>query len=118
MLGRIRALRRRSAAVLGCELVIARAPATGSRGETPPELTGEDACGTGGQCPETRRARRIRKINLFLPVILGKVPALMQQANLGLVGGGTVGGGVFQAIQRNGALVALRLAVARIVVRE
>ncbi len=46
----------------------------------------------------------------------------MQQANLGLVGGGTVGGGVFQAIQRNGALVAsrlgVRLAVAKVAVRD
>ena len=35
----------------------------------------------------------------------------MQQVNLGLVGGGTVGGGVFQALQRNGALMALRLGI-------
>ena len=46
----------------------------------------------------------------------------MQQANLGLVGGGTVGGGVFQAIQRNGALVAsrlgVRLAVVKVAVRD
>jgi homoserine dehydrogenase len=35
----------------------------------------------------------------------------MQQANLGILGGGTVGGGVFQAIQRNGALMASRLGV-------
>ena len=46
----------------------------------------------------------------------------MQQANLGLVGGGTVGGGVFQAIQRNGALVAsrlgVRLVVAKVAVRD
>ena len=55
-------------------------------------------------------------------MILGSVPPLMQQANLGLVGGGTVGGGVFQAIQRNGALVAsrlgVRLAVAKVAVRD
>jgi homoserine dehydrogenase len=36
----------------------------------------------------------------------------MRQVNLGLIGGGTVGGGVFQAIQRNGALMASRLGVA------
>ncbi|HKS36129.1 MAG TPA: homoserine dehydrogenase, partial [Verrucomicrobiae bacterium] len=46
----------------------------------------------------------------------------MQQVNLGIVGGGTVGGGVFQAIQRNGALVSsrlgVRLHVARMVVRN
>jgi homoserine dehydrogenase len=35
----------------------------------------------------------------------------MQQVNLGLIGGGTVGGGVFQAWQRNGALLQSRLGV-------
>lgn len=35
----------------------------------------------------------------------------MQQVNLGIVGGGTVGGGVYQAIQRNGGLMASRLGV-------
>lgn len=33
----------------------------------------------------------------------------MQQVNLGLIGGGTVGGGVWTALQRNGALMASRL---------
>ena len=46
----------------------------------------------------------------------------MQQLNLGIIGGGVVGGGVFQAIQRNGALMASRLGVrphvARIAVRR
>src|SRR6266566_5903500 len=46
----------------------------------------------------------------------------MQQVNLGIVGGGTVGGGVFQAIQRNGALISsrlgVRLNVARMAVRD
>src|SRR5688572_13161275 len=46
----------------------------------------------------------------------------MQQVNLGIVGGGTVGGGVFQAIQRNGELMASRLGiwlnVARMDVRD
>ena len=46
----------------------------------------------------------------------------MQQVNLGLVGGGTVGGGVFQAIQRNGELMASRLGiwlnVAKMAVRD
>ncbi len=46
----------------------------------------------------------------------------MQQVNLGIVGGGTVGGGVFQAIQRNGELMASRLGiwlnVARMAVRD
>ena len=35
----------------------------------------------------------------------------MQQVNLGIVGGGTVGGGVYQAIHRNGRLMASRLGV-------
>ncbi len=46
----------------------------------------------------------------------------MQQVNLGLVGGGTVGGGVYQALQRNGALIASRLgikfAVVQVAVRD
>ena len=35
----------------------------------------------------------------------------MQQVNLGIIGGGTVGGGVYQAIQRNGSLMVSRLGV-------
>ncbi|HKQ40732.1 MAG TPA: homoserine dehydrogenase [Verrucomicrobiae bacterium] len=35
----------------------------------------------------------------------------MQQVNLGIVGGGTVGGGVYAALQRNGALMASRLGI-------
>lgn len=35
----------------------------------------------------------------------------MQRVNLGLIGGGTVGGGVFQAWQRNGSLLASRLGI-------
>ena len=35
----------------------------------------------------------------------------MQQVRVGLAGAGTVGGGVFQALQRNGALMASRLGV-------
>ena len=46
----------------------------------------------------------------------------MRQVNLGIIGGGTVGGGVFQAIQRNGALMASRLGVSlsirRVAVRD
>lgn len=46
----------------------------------------------------------------------------MQQVNLGIIGGGTVGGGVFQAIQNNGALISSRLGVklhiAKIAVRD
>ena len=33
----------------------------------------------------------------------------MEQVNLGMIGGGTVGSGVFHALQRNGALMASRL---------
>ena len=55
-----------------------------------------------------------------------RIPAIfrlfMQQVNLGIIGGGTVGGGVFQAIQRNGALISSRLGVrlhiARVAVRD
>ncbi|MBM3832110.1 MAG: homoserine dehydrogenase [Verrucomicrobia bacterium] len=46
----------------------------------------------------------------------------MQQVNLGIIGRGTVGGGVYQAIQRNGALMASRLGirfnVAKVAVRN
>ena len=55
-------------------------------------------------------------------LIPGKLPAFMRQINLGIIGGGTVGGGVFQAVQRNGALMASRLGVelrvARVAVRD
>lgn len=46
----------------------------------------------------------------------------MRQVNIGIIGGGTVGGGVFQALHRNGALMAsrlgVRLQVARVAVRD
>src|SRR5882762_3293252 len=48
---------------------------------------------------------------------LQSVRSFMQQVNLGIIGGGTVAGGVFQAIQRNGALMASRLGVALRVAR-
>ena len=35
----------------------------------------------------------------------------MQQVNLGMIGGGTVGSGVFHALQRNGPLMASRLGI-------
>jgi homoserine dehydrogenase len=41
----------------------------------------------------------------------------MQQVKLGIIGGGTVGGGVFGALQRNGALMASRLGVKLEIVR-
>jgi homoserine dehydrogenase len=46
----------------------------------------------------------------------------MQQVNIGLVGGGTVGGGVWSALERNGTLIAsrlgLRLRIAQVAVRD
>ncbi len=46
----------------------------------------------------------------------------MQQVNLGIVGGGTVGSGVYDALQRNGSLMSSRLgiglSVGRIAVRD
>lgn len=46
----------------------------------------------------------------------------MQQVNVGVIGAGTVGGGVFQAIQRNAALMAsrlgIRLNIAKVAVRD
>jgi homoserine dehydrogenase len=41
----------------------------------------------------------------------------MQQVKLGIIGGGTVGSGVFDALQRNGALMASRLGVRLQIVR-
>ena len=46
----------------------------------------------------------------------------MRTVNIGIIGGGTVGGGVVQALRRNGALMAsrlgVRLRVGRIAVRS
>lgn len=46
----------------------------------------------------------------------------MQQVNLGIIGGGTVGGGVYEALQRNGRLLASRIGanvtVHRVAVRD
>ena len=46
----------------------------------------------------------------------------MQQVKLGIIGGGTVGSGVYDALQRNGALLASRLGVTvrvkRVAVRD
>jgi homoserine dehydrogenase len=36
---------------------------------------------------------------------------IMEQVNLGMIGGGTVGGGVYLALQRNGSLMASRLGI-------
>jgi homoserine dehydrogenase len=47
---------------------------------------------------------------------------MQQKVNLGIIGGGTVGGGVFQAVQRNGSLMASRIGVelhvAKVAVRD
>jgi homoserine dehydrogenase len=52
----------------------------------------------------------------------GTVSGFMRQVRLAIIGGGTVGGGVVQALQRNGALMFSRLGVelklARVVVRN
>lgn len=45
------------------------------------------------------------------PPGLGSLLRLMQQVSLGMIGGGTVGGGVYQALERNGALLASRIGV-------
>ncbi|HEY4414885.1 MAG TPA: homoserine dehydrogenase [Verrucomicrobiae bacterium] len=46
----------------------------------------------------------------------------MQQVNLGIIGGGTVGSGVFDALERNGALMSsrlgIRLNISRVAVRD
>jgi hypothetical protein len=41
---------------------------------------------------------------------LQAVRSFMQQVNLGIIGGGTVGGGVFQAVQRASLSLCRRLA--------
>jgi homoserine dehydrogenase len=41
----------------------------------------------------------------------GNLCALMQQVNLGMIGGGTVGSGVFHALQVNGGLLSSRIGV-------
>lgn len=43
--------------------------------------------------------------------IVGNLHALMQQVNFGMIGGGTVGSGVFHALQRNGGLLSSRIGV-------
>jgi len=65
------------------------------------------------QAPKSRETaeRSKAKKGLSPETNLGNLSALMQQVNLGIIGGGTVGGGVFQAIQRNGVLVSSRLGV-------
>jgi len=59
-----------------------------------------------------RPFRKRYGVPIYLVVTLaaaGHARALMQQVNLGMIGGGTVGGGVYQALQRNGDLLDARL---------
>lgn len=62
------------------------------------------------------------KIGLSPRPGIGTLGGPMRQVNLGLIGGGTVGGGVLKALERNGALMASRLGVefriARVAVRD
>jgi homoserine dehydrogenase len=51
------------------------------------------------------------KIELSATQFHGKLSILMQQVNIGMIGGGTVGSGVFHAWQKNGGLMAARLGV-------
>jgi homoserine dehydrogenase len=51
------------------------------------------------------------KNGLFPVSFRGKLWAPMQQVNLGMIGGGTVGSGVFHALQLNGGLMASRIGV-------
>jgi homoserine dehydrogenase len=51
------------------------------------------------------------KIALSPTLFPGNLCALMQQVNLGMIGGGTVGSGVLHALQRNGELISARLGV-------
>jgi homoserine dehydrogenase len=46
---------------------------------------------------------------LFHPLFPGNLSVPMQQINIGMIGGGTVGSGVFHAWQKNGGLLAARL---------
>lgn len=55
--------------------------------------------------------RRGAKKGLSRGRVFPKLGAFMQQVNLGLIGGGTVGGGVYQALERNGALLASRAGI-------
>jgi homoserine dehydrogenase len=63
------------------------------------------------------KGQGVFKIALSRAVFRGKLTALMRQVKLGIIGGGTVGGGVYEALRRNGALMALRLGVGLEIVR-
>ncbi len=57
------------------------------------------------------------KIELSRSRFRGKLWARMHQVKLGIIGGGTVGGGVYEALQRNGELLAARIGVGLEIVR-
>ncbi|MGC8991329.1 MAG: hypothetical protein ACP5MD_14530, partial [Verrucomicrobiia bacterium] len=52
----------------------------------------------------------------FLPVP-AKLTGVMQQIRIGMIGGGTVGGGVYKALRRNGHLLAARVGI-RLVLKK
>ncbi len=61
--------------------------------------------------------------NVVVPKGVGlQAPCLVRLVNIGIIGGGTVGGGVFQALSRNGGLMASRLGldlrITRVAVRS
>src|SRR5213592_1698355 len=64
-----------------------------------------------------KKAIRIQKAVVLSPQSGQALRSYMRQLNLGMVGGGTVGGGVYQAVQRNGPLMASRLGVSFRVVK-
>jgi homoserine dehydrogenase len=68
----------------------------------------------GAEAPDLRQGF---KNGLFPDSFRGKLCAPMQQVNLGMIGGGTVGSGVFHALQLNGGLMASRIGV-RVAVRK
>ena len=68
-------LLRGTAAVLGCELRGVLAPAIGTGGETPPELAGEDACGTGAVRGRAPRFSHIPKFIFEIEGLPAKLPA-------------------------------------------
>jgi homoserine dehydrogenase len=51
------------------------------------------------------------KIELSATPLAGRLCVSMQQVNLGMIGGGTVGSGLFNALQQNGALLSSRIGV-------
>jgi len=85
--------------------------------EWPSRKSDEFHAGLRGRGVRTRRKKPLSR--QMLP---GTVHGFMQQVRLAIIGGGTVGGGVVQALQRNGDLMASRLGVAltvsRVVVRD